>query len=42
MRRGRSSRGNMRHLMQTFPLARIDEAFEAHRSPDSIKVAVIP
>ena len=29
-------------LSQTFPLARIDEAFEAHRSPDSIKVAVIP
>ncbi len=31
-----------RLLSQTFPLARIDEAFEAHRSPDSIKVAVIP
>ena len=31
-----------RLLSQTFPLARIDQAFEAHRSPDSIKVAVIP
>jgi 2-desacetyl-2-hydroxyethyl bacteriochlorophyllide A dehydrogenase len=31
-----------RLLSQTFPLDRIDEAFEAHRSPDSIKVAVIP
>jgi 2-desacetyl-2-hydroxyethyl bacteriochlorophyllide A dehydrogenase len=31
-----------RLLSQTFPLTRIDEAFEAHRSPDSIKVAVIP
>jgi threonine dehydrogenase-like Zn-dependent dehydrogenase len=31
-----------RLLSRTFPLARIDEAFEAHRSPDSIKVAVIP
>ncbi len=31
-----------RLLSQTFPLDRIDDAFEAHRSPDSIKVAVIP
>lgn len=31
-----------RLLSQTFPLARIDDAFAAHRSPDSIKVAVIP
>jgi L-iditol 2-dehydrogenase len=31
-----------RLLSQTFPLARIDDAFQAHRSPDSIKVAVIP
>jgi L-iditol 2-dehydrogenase len=31
-----------RLLSRTFPLDRIDEAFEAHRSPDSIKVAVIP
>jgi threonine dehydrogenase-like Zn-dependent dehydrogenase len=31
-----------RLLSQTFPLARIDDAFRAHRSPDSIKVAVIP
>jgi 2-desacetyl-2-hydroxyethyl bacteriochlorophyllide A dehydrogenase len=31
-----------RLLSRTFPLGRIDEAFEAHRSPDSIKVAVIP
>jgi len=31
-----------RLLSQTFPLDRIAEAFEAHRSPDSIKVAVIP
>lgn len=31
-----------RLLSQTFPLDHIDEAFEAHRSPDSIKVAVIP
>ena len=31
-----------RLLSRTFPLDRIDDAFEAHRSPDSIKVAVIP
>jgi 2-desacetyl-2-hydroxyethyl bacteriochlorophyllide A dehydrogenase len=31
-----------RLLSQTFPLARLDEAFQAHRSPDSIKVAVVP
>ena len=31
-----------RLLSQTFPLDRIDDAFQAHRSPDSIKVAVIP
>ena len=31
-----------RLLSQTFPLERIDDAFQAHRSPDSIKVAVIP
>ncbi len=29
-------------LSGTFPLARIQDAFEAHRSPDSIKVAVLP
>ena len=31
-----------RLLSRTFPLDRIDDAFQAHRSPDSIKVAVIP
>jgi 2-desacetyl-2-hydroxyethyl bacteriochlorophyllide A dehydrogenase len=31
-----------RLLSRTFPLARIDDAFQAHRAPDSIKVAVIP
>lgn len=31
-----------RLLSQTFPLDRIEDAFQAHRSPDSIKVAVIP
>jgi hypothetical protein len=31
-----------RLLSRTFPLARIDDAFQAHRSPDSIKVAVLP
>lgn len=31
-----------RLLSQTFPLDRIEEAFQAHRLPDSIKVAVIP
>lgn len=31
-----------RLLSRTFPLARLDEAFQAHRSPDSIKVAVVP
>ena len=31
-----------RLLSQTFPLARSGDAFQAHRSPDSIKVAVIP
>ena len=31
-----------RLLSQTFPLARIDDAFQAHRLPDSNKVAVIP
>ena len=31
-----------RLLSGTFPLARIQDAFEAHRSPDSIKVAVLP
>ena len=31
-----------RLLSGTFPLARIQDAFEAHRSPESIKVAVLP
>jgi threonine dehydrogenase-like Zn-dependent dehydrogenase len=31
-----------RLLSRTFPLDRLDDAFEAHRAPDSIKVAVIP
>jgi threonine dehydrogenase-like Zn-dependent dehydrogenase len=31
-----------RLLSQTFPLDRLDDAFQAHRSPDSIKVAVAP
>jgi 2-desacetyl-2-hydroxyethyl bacteriochlorophyllide A dehydrogenase len=31
-----------RLLSQTFPLDRLDDAFQAHRSPDSIKVAVVP
>ena len=31
-----------RLLSQTFSLDRIEDAFQAHRSPDSIKVAVIP
>jgi 2-desacetyl-2-hydroxyethyl bacteriochlorophyllide A dehydrogenase len=31
-----------RLLSRTFPLDRIDQAFEAHRAPDSIKVAVLP
>src|SRR5437870_834016 len=34
MRRGRSSRGNMRHLMQTFPLAREHTTGRCHAPGD--------
>jgi 2-desacetyl-2-hydroxyethyl bacteriochlorophyllide A dehydrogenase len=31
-----------RLLSRTFPLDRLDDAFRAHRSPDAIKIAVVP